>query len=519
MRVSALVLWGLARCASGGRVEEVVQMMEKLQASCQEAMHQEKLAFIEFDEFCKSAVAETRSSRETAAAEVERLRAERDKAKLDVQEVEERMLELARSIQSFKEEGEAAKSVRKKDAVDAQGTLKQLGESYQVVERALSALRSGSSEALRALPELLEDLKVKIKEQRIEVEGREVDATRNHELLVKRLDQTSEAAKLSLVQQEVAKDNLLKGISSAESDLQVAEAAEKEDSAKIQSIRSDCLEKAAIFEKNQAQARRSPDPRTSRAYDDKGAALARGGRRRERPSPVHPMPADERESAGTDVHNLALRSRGGPCCGVPVWRCLRIRHGRFAPGPQPCSGSREAKRLRLGGSDGLAGRSRFGARSSGRERQRPRVCGGYAPRGPRFRAGSAAPDCGGGSSCGLCSRGAPEGLLLRARSSEDEPLDNWISACRFPEASRDCPRGRQAEWPAMEPFAPQLQGQWSHDLGEEVRRSGLTVLARFRRRQATERRAGQLEQLYRCHTHPEAKETLLGQCFTARQRK
>ena len=140
---------------------------------------------------------------------------------------------------------------------------------------------------------------------------------------------------------------------------------------------------------HKAQARRSPDPRTSRAYDDKGAALARGGRRRERPSPVHPMPAallngpktrrvsglkgvltgwfqakpkgtppffggrplkhilficgtvilegaqkgiwlsisvsealftqaDERESAGTDVHNLALRSRGGPCCGVPV---------------------------------------------------------------------------------------------------------------------------------------------------------------------------------------------------------
>lgn len=274
-------------------------MITKLEKKCAKEMHNEKLAYYKYETFCKTTLFDANSSFEKAVVEVKTLSAQLEKNAAEVEELEDGIEELKKDIGIWENETDTAKKLRKKEKIDHGNAMKEFKLTVKVIDRTLTVLqetRKGVEDAsavtqtnessLLALPDdlkgsifsllqasafdpygednvgvsfqssgavdMLEELKRKTQDEQIKADQEEQAAEMNHALLLKRLEINIKQAKGAISEKSGAINVRQKKISGIKLDLQVAKDAKLESNAKIQTTRSDCMEKSVEYDKNQA---------------------------------------------------------------------------------------------------------------------------------------------------------------------------------------------------------------------------------------------------------------------------
>lgn len=300
--VTALLLASAAHGTQrqeSSHVDEVVKMLTKLELKCDREMHNEKLAYYKYETFCKTSLFDANSSFKNAAIEVKTLSAQLEKNAAEAEELEDGIQELRASIELWENETVTAQKIRKKEAKDAQNSFKEYKETVKVIQRTLKVLQEtrtavkdaaavdqANESSLLAMPadlkssiysllqskafdpygednvgvsfqssgavKMLEDLKRKTQDEHIKAEQEEQGAKRSHALLMKRLEINIKQAKGSIAEKSSAKEVRRKKMAGIKLDLQVSKDAKLESNAKIQTTRSDCMEKSVEYDKNQA---------------------------------------------------------------------------------------------------------------------------------------------------------------------------------------------------------------------------------------------------------------------------
>lgn len=289
---------------SGGHVDAVIKMIKDMEVKCEDAMHKEKLAFVDYQGFCKNAIEAANRSSSHAEMEAEQLKANIGKAESEQKDREDESAELRESIDAWEKEIENATTIRREESFDNKQAIRESKAGIAAVDRALKALEESKKAAkehlevaekaeeerqkaeaeesdskeseedqpkesllqsavdtlLKEAPSsvgsgnvvsLLDELKRKTKDELLATEQAEGTANKHFEVLKFKLDANIKRAKERISEHQAAKEELIKRIAGWKGDLQMAEGATSESANKIQETRDECMEKAVEYDKNQ----------------------------------------------------------------------------------------------------------------------------------------------------------------------------------------------------------------------------------------------------------------------------
>eukprot|EP00435_Cladocopium_sp_Y103_P031069 s2656_g7.t2 len=268
-RMKTLVLWALVALVAvavpaeglAAPMQKVIGALEKMQATSEEEMQEEKIQFTKFDQFCsatldvkKKAIQQTRDTLESITSEISRLDSEAEKMSKEIAQHEA-------AIKNSQEQKSNATELRKAEEENFNATRLDLQESSVAIQKALQQLKKENYDrpqstsasfvqssrglgglgefersetvakalalaaAFRNKPvppkadayefqsgsiiEVLEDLKDQFKKQISEVESSETKKKNSHELLLSSLDSEIKVNKKATEKKSGFKDSAL----------------------------------------------------------------------------------------------------------------------------------------------------------------------------------------------------------------------------------------------------------------------------------------------------------------------
>lgn len=125
-------------------MQKVIEMLNGMASTAKEEKKAEEVAFAKYSAWCKSETAETSQDIQTAGGSLERLGSEIGKLAADVEALASAMTTQQENIDQFEADLKKEKAQREKDSAAFQETEKDLADSLDALERALSIVEAQS---------------------------------------------------------------------------------------------------------------------------------------------------------------------------------------------------------------------------------------------------------------------------------------------------------------------------------------------------------------------------------------
>jgi len=277
-------------------LQKLIQLLDGMVAKGKKEKIEEQVEFAKFHEWCDGMRAEKTTSIAEAAAQIEQLLADIDKANADAAVLGEEVAQHEAAVAKAQSELKAAAAVREKEYADFSAESSDLSESIDACERAISTLKARSKDVpqmllqvqrARAVPgyakavisafldmktdgsaaapeanayefqsgsvvELLEKLAAKFKEQLLTLQKEEMTAKGNFQLLKQQLTDNIEADNKATSEKKAAKAGKLEDAEEAKGAVKVTEKTKADDETVLADTSAECLARSSEFEKNQA---------------------------------------------------------------------------------------------------------------------------------------------------------------------------------------------------------------------------------------------------------------------------
>jgi len=303
LRLSAcFALAGLTQATSSQvkdtPLQKVISMLDSMQVKGKKEKHGEEVAFAEFHEWCDQTQSETKKNIEQAAAAIQQLEADIVKAEADVAELTEEIHEQNAMIEKKEDEADAASAERKTEKADYTATHRDFSESIDAIERALVVLKSREKDVPQSLlqvsempqlpaqakaiiqsfvqmgnaepgdqegvPEanayefqsggvvaILEKLRLKFQDQKLQLEKEELNAKHNYEMLMQALTDDIKRGKKVVAEKTARRSQRKEDAAVAKGDKESTEALKAEDEQKLSDTVAECNRRSVEFEQNQ----------------------------------------------------------------------------------------------------------------------------------------------------------------------------------------------------------------------------------------------------------------------------
>jgi len=122
-------------------VQKVLQMLESMQAKGIKAKNDEQVSFAAFEQFCSGTTSKRREAIVAAESLLEKLDADISKAAADIQEASAKVVEFDEDIARWQKDEKAATDVREKEHVDYTATYEDYAGTVDACERAIEVLK------------------------------------------------------------------------------------------------------------------------------------------------------------------------------------------------------------------------------------------------------------------------------------------------------------------------------------------------------------------------------------------
>jgi len=294
MKLVGSVVLATALASDVTPIQKVIEMMNGMLAKGNEEKHKEEVEFNAFKVWCDNTRAETTTSIQEGADQITQLEADIAKAEADAEQLKGEIADLEAAINAADDELKAATAVRAKENADYKATHFDLSESVDALARAIQVLKTqegskpqasllqiqnmpqiparekaaiasflamaseeGAPEAAGyefqsgGIVAMLEKLKHKFEDQRLEVEKAEMSAKANFQVLAQQLTDDIHDMGKSVSEKTVKKAERLADAAQAKGDKQIAEAAKAEDETKLSDTNAECNARTEEYEKNQ----------------------------------------------------------------------------------------------------------------------------------------------------------------------------------------------------------------------------------------------------------------------------
>lgn len=278
-------------------LQKLIQMLDEMIGKGKAEKHTEEVEFAKFHEWCDGVKAEKTKSIAQAAAQIEQLKADIQKALSDAEVLGQEIEELEAKIAKAEDELEGATGVREKEHADYSGEAKDLSESIDACKRAVEVLKARSEDVPQSLaqvqgsrlvpayaravinsflslhistsletgaPEanayefqsggvvsLLEKLEAQFKEQLLAVEKEEIAAKANYKLLEQQLTDDIEHDKKTVSKKTQTKAAKQEAAAIAKGDLETTTVTKADDEKVLADTNAECVARSDEFEKNQ----------------------------------------------------------------------------------------------------------------------------------------------------------------------------------------------------------------------------------------------------------------------------
>jgi len=273
-------------------LNKVLQMLQDMTAKGKQEKHEEEVEFAEFQAWCDGTQKSTKKSIEQAAAQILQLDADITKAEADAEELAGEIKDLEKSIEQAEGELEESTKVREKERADYLAEHKDLTESVDAIERAITVLKSREADVPQSLiqvrdapsipqeakaviesflaqgsmgaPEanayefqgggvvqMLEKLRHKFQDQKLALEKQEMNSKGNFEMLKQKLTDNIKDDKKRKGDKTEAKAQKLEDAAVAKGDLKNTKVTKAADEKKLADALASCQAKSEEFEKNQ----------------------------------------------------------------------------------------------------------------------------------------------------------------------------------------------------------------------------------------------------------------------------
>jgi hypothetical protein len=123
-------------------IQKVLEMMEGMKAKGIKEKKEESVRFSAFQQWCTDLSAEKTKAIEAAAEMIEKLDADIATAEADIEEATKIILELDEDLGRWDKDKKAATDVRKKERVDYEATHKEYADIIDALDRAIAVLKS-----------------------------------------------------------------------------------------------------------------------------------------------------------------------------------------------------------------------------------------------------------------------------------------------------------------------------------------------------------------------------------------
>jgi hypothetical protein len=249
----------------GTHLNRVIEMLSNLAEQTRVDAEAEKVLSSQFETSCKQNADRITASIEKGALQVDKLNASFTKDRADAQDMDTAATSLTKSIPSLRAELANATAIRQKEADDDTKAVREDDTSLAKVEVSIKELKQkllASQEANTVDPNLaslqvsylmFQKIAQQLKDHRASLVSAGVKKQLTHERFLTRLKNELSTAQTNLDQRNQLKADLLERATGKKSDLEVAKASLASAKKALESLRQECMDKAAESEKKQAE--------------------------------------------------------------------------------------------------------------------------------------------------------------------------------------------------------------------------------------------------------------------------